>query len=336
MIKSNFKTENKEFMKRLFFYLISAFVTASCAHSTGAEIKPRKSTEAKQKTEGFSCTMHPEVKGSEGDSCSKCGMKLEPSEISQHATDAYFMQVQFSAPSIEPGKDVVMSFRPSNKERETESVPLDIEHEKKIHLILASADLSWFDHIHPEYSEDGSYKVTEKFPTPGKYIAFADYKPSGAGHVVDKIDISVEGVAPVSKTYETEKFSGVSDSYSFELKPEGELAVGEPVSITGILKKDGREIDASSLDNYLGAKAHFVMISLEDKDYLHIHPEVRQGRFDLQTSFDKTGTYKVWAQFNGDGKLHTVDFILNVKKLVKSGLKADHKPEGHEHSGHSH
>jgi hypothetical protein len=323
-------------MKRLFFILMSAFVTSSCVQSTGAEIKLKKSTETTKKAESYSCTMHPEVKGSEGDSCSKCGMKLEPSELSLNATDAYFMKVAFSASSIQPGQNVVMSFRPSIKDRETETVPLDIEHEKKIHLILASEDLSWFDHIHPEYNKDGSYKVTEKFPAPGRYVAFADYKPTGAGHVVDKIDIDVQGVVPASRTYFTEKLSGFSDGYQFELAPEGELAVGAAVRITGILKKDGREIDASLLDNYLGAKAHFVMISLEDKDYLHIHPEVRNGRFDLHTSFDKNGTYKVWAQFIADGKLHTVDFILNVKKLAKTEMKTDRKQGSHDHSGHSH
>jgi hypothetical protein len=79
-----------------------------------------------------------------------------------------------------------------------------------------------------------------------------------------------------------------------------------------MVMNDGKEVDVNSLENYLGAKAHMVVISLDDKEYLHVHPDVQGGKFDLNTTFKKPGIYRGWIQFQSDGKVHTVDFVMNV------------------------
>ena len=72
-------------------------------------------------------------------------------------------------------------------------------------------------------------------------------------------------------------------------------------------------MDASTLENYLGAKAHMVVIGVEEKQYLHVHPEVVNGKFDLHTTFEKAGVYRGWVQFQSNGKVHTADFVIVVK-----------------------
>jgi hypothetical protein len=69
------------------------------------------------------------------------------------------MQFTSSPQSIEAGKAATLSFTPKNKDNANAAVPLEVEHEKKIHLIVVSEDLSWFSHIHPEYQTDGSFTV---------------------------------------------------------------------------------------------------------------------------------------------------------------------------------
>ena len=95
----------------------------------------------------------------------------------------------------------------------------------------------------------------------------------------------------------------------------------------------------NSIEDYLGSKAHMVVIGLTDKNFLHVHPEVENGDFDLHTTFDKPGVYRGWVQFQKDGKLHTADFVFNVTEGVATDGHAhththEHNMEGKE--GHKH
>jgi hypothetical protein len=330
------------YMKKIAALLLSGMTLYACSNEKTSEAKDAdvsKTADAHEHT--YRCPMHPEVTGKEGDTCPKCGMKLEHSDEAPSTAGTYFMQFASRPEKIEPNKEAILSFTPKKKNAEGEQVALDIEHEKKIHLILVSDDLSWFDHIHPEYTADGSYQVPARFPAPGKYKAFADYKPTGASHVVDKIEVDVEGSAPAAKSFSAEKMTGNSGNYSFEMKPtSGKLITGALMHISGIVKKDGKEIDANSLGNYLGAKAHFVMISLNEKEYLHVHPSVDKGRFDLHTTFEKPGTYRGWVQFNADEKLHTIDFTFKVAQGSADDIKnanqahSNHHTDTSKHAGH--
>lgn len=324
-------------MKKLATILLASLTLAACSDQKTTEVKEEKTTTtaaADGHEHTYRCPMHPEVVGKEGETCPKCGMKLEHSDDAPDASGTYFMQFATNPATVTPGKDVQLSLTPKKKGAEGDQVALDLEHEKKIHLILVSDDLSWFDHIHPEYTSSGAYTVPARFPAPGKYKAFADYKPTGGTHVVDKIDIDVPGAAPTAKSFTSEKLAGTSGAYTFELRPEGgKLVTGAPLHIAGVIKKDGKEIDANTLDNYLGAKAHFVLISVNEKEYLHVHPEVTDGKFDLHTTIDKPGTYRGWVQFIADGKIHTIDFTW----LVQKGNSQTTAPAGHGSSdGHNH
>ena len=327
-------------MKKIAMMLLPGATLLACSNEKVYE--SQNATAARSETgheHTFRCPMHPEVMGKEGDNCQKCGMKLECSVNTPTSANAYYMQFITSPSMIEPNKAVTLSFTPRKKQAPDEHVPLDIEHEKRIHLILVNDDLSWFDHIHPIHTADGIYQVRANFPAPGTYKAFADYKPTGFDHVVDKFDITVLGPKPAKKTAIAEKLTGHSTNYSFHLTPaSGKFIAGQSMQMQGVISKDGSEIDANTLDNYLGAKAHIVVIRLDDKEYLHVHPEVTAGRFDIHTTFDKPGIYRGWIQFNADGKLHTIDFTMNVLPGTAAGKKSmahDHK-DAADHSHHSH
>jgi hypothetical protein len=148
--------------------------------------------------------------------------------------------------------------------------------------------------------------------------------------VVDKIEIDVKGNTPALKSFSTDKLSGNSDNYSFTLKPDGALMSGSLTHLQGMVMKDGKEIDAATLDNYLGAKAHMVVISMNEKEYLHVHPNVENGKFDLHTTFAKPGLYRGWVQFNAGGKIRTIDFTMNVAQG-----SAQTKP-AEDHGEHAH
>ena len=278
----------------------------------------------------YACPMHPEVTGKEGDSCPKCGMKLEHNDNAAAPSDVA-MQFSTNPSSVSPNTEVNLIMTPKKKDNDKEQVALDVEHTKKIHLIVVSEDLSWFDHIHPELNTDGSYSVKEKFPTPGKYTLFADYKPSGGNHTVDVLNVAVTGTAPKAKKYGADKLIGVGgDGFSVNLSPEGgKFLTNMPMHINGIMMQNGKEVDVNTLEDYLGAKAHMVVVSLADKKYLHVHPSVEGGKFDLHTTFDKPGVYRGWIQYQSKGKVYTSDFVFNVAEGI-----ANNKSDGMKEMSH--
>ena len=293
--------------------LIASSVLASCSTS-GGNTSAAAAEHAAEHT--FACPMHPDVIGKEGETCKKCGMKLEHNDNAGSAnSNKYFMQFGTSPATVAPGKEVVLSMTPKMEGKEGDPIGLEVQHEKKIHLIIVNDDLSYFDHLHPEFTEDGSYKVPTKFPAPGKYTVFADFKPVGGNHTVDKMKVHVEGDEGQRKKYTTSKLTSSSeDGFSVTLTPNGELVANQQASIIGTVKQNGQVIDPSALEDFLGAKAHMVVVSLNDKEYLHVHPSVVNGTFDLHTTFEKPGIYRGWIQFQSKGKVHTTDFVLNVKE----------------------
>lgn len=270
----------------------------------------------------YACPMHPEVTGKVGDDCPKCGMKLEHND-NAGAVSNVSMQFSTNPATVNPNQEVKLMMTPKNKDNAAEQVALEVEHTKKIHLIVVNDDLSWFDHIHPEYNADGSYSVVEKFPTPGKYTLFADYKPSGGNHVVDNLNVTVTGTAPAAKKYGADQLTGsAGDGFTVSLTPEGgKFLTNMAMHINGVVMLNGKEVDVTTLEDYLGAKAHMVVVSLTDKKYLHVHPSVEGGKFDLHTTFDKPGVYRGWIQFQSKGKVYTSDFTMNVGEGKAADMK---------------
>ena len=275
--------------------------------------------------------------------CPICGMNLEHFDGVDNGF-AYKMEFASVPALVEVGKNADFSFTPKVIGKDAEAVALDVQHEKKIHLIIVSNDLSYFEHIHPEFNADGSYKIKvlasdkaysigpghneTRFANGGDYTVFADYLPSGGSHQVEKVNLNVKGAGKASVTYNADKLTGVSDKFSVVLKPEsGNMMTGSQMHISGKVMKDGKDVDVSTLENYLGAKAHMVVVSLTDKEYLHVHPDVDGNRFDLHTTFKKAGIYRGWIQFKSEGKVHTVDFVFNVAE-GKAGMPQD------EHASH--
>lgn len=339
-------------MKKLFFAFATvtafAFIAISC-NNDASTTKETTTTDSTAHAHSFRCPMNCEdgkTYDKEG-RCPVCGMNLEHFDGLDNGL-TYKMQYASTPAQLEAGKAATLLFTPNVVGKETEPVVLDVQHEKKIHLIVVSDDLGYFEHIHPEYQADGSYKISAlekgktytngpgsnetRFDYGGNYTLFADYLPSGGSHQVEKVSFTVNGTPKPAQTFNTEKLSGSSDNFNVSLKATGgKIVTGTQMHISGMLTKDGKEVDVNTLENYLGAKAHMVVVSLSDKEYLHVHPDVSGGKFDLHTTFKKPGIYRGWIQFKSGGKVHTVDVTMNVKE----GTAADknNATDGHDDTG---
>lgn len=317
--------------RKFVFVLITSLSIMACNNDAAKSSDSLQTASADEHQHSYRCPMNCE-KGKTYDKpgkCPVCGMNLEHYDGGEDNGLTYKMQFASNPAQISAGQPAVLSFTPKAVEKENEAVALDVQHEKKIHLIVVSDDLAYFEHIHPDYQSDGSYqiKVLDKgqnysegpgknetrFENGGNYFLFADYKPTGGAHQVEKIPVKVNGTSKPPATFKADKLSGATGNYSVTLNPTGgKLVTGVQIHIAGSVMKNGKEVDPNTLENYLGAKAHMVVISLDEKEYLHVHPDVVAGKFDLNTTFKKPGIYRGWIQFQAEGKVHTIDFTMNV------------------------
>jgi Heavy metal binding domain len=326
---------------------MSLFVFATCKNNPTTPNSKIEATQSNLET-NFACPMHPEKTGKSNDKCSKCGMNLEPAKVA--ATKKFTMTFQIKPVDLEAGKAGTLSFKPEIEGVENASVPLDLHHEKKIHLIAVSKDLAWFEHIHPEYQADGSYQINvlaagqnftngrgkneTTFERGGDYVLFADYMPTGAPGQLQRIPVSIGGTPYKPVVFLKEKWTSTVGGYSISLKPgSGKFVTNNTLHIEGVISKAGKIVPAESFENYLGAKAHVVMIGIGAENYMHVHPEVAEGKLDLHATFEKAGIYRGWLQFQTDGKLHTADFVIDVKEGKVGEVPND---QGHGESDHKH
>ncbi|MDZ4824598.1 MAG: heavy metal-binding domain-containing protein [Flavobacteriales bacterium] len=340
-------------MKTSFFSILIATLLWSCGGNN-----PEQKTEAENHDHAnnehgnemhYTCPMHPEVMEHGPGQCPKCGMDLV---VKNDAADSkeYFIRFASNPAEVEAGKAGKITLTPKIKTDESKLVILDVMHEKKMHLIVVSKDLSEFHHVHPVEQTDGSFELLLldagtpfskgdnanelKLEHGGDYHFYVDYVPYGSTHRTEKIDVTVAGKSLPAKTFGTEKLKTTVNGYEVELEPEGGLFYNQgETHINVIIKKGGKEIPDSQLDSYLSAKAHVVMIETTDKTYMHIHPESENNRVHLHADFGKEGIHRAWVQFMHKGKLHVADFLVKVSNALSPAPPKTAENESH---GHAH
>lgn len=270
------------------------------------------------------CSMHPEVKGMEGYKCTKCGMDLQP--IKKDEVIALKVDISSKQGVLESGKPVDFSISITDNGK---NVPLEVQHEMKMHLLVVNEELTWFDHIHPVEQTDSTYNVSETFPFAGKYLMFTDFKVVGSSGIVDKQEIEVKGASGNQVINLDPKYVSKVNGYTVSLLNGEDFKTNRPQDLKFAIERKGKKFQVADIQDYLGANAHIVMISQIDKDFLHIHPmSDKQYPIYAQTNINKPGIYRMWVQFKIDGKIQTADFTINVV----AGEKTE---EGHnEHSHH--
>ena len=192
----------------------------------------------------------------------------------------------------------------------------DVNHEKLMHLIVVSEDLSHFEHRHPEYDGQGTFRDELTFPAGGRYKLFADFLPAGGAQQTVGEWVEVEGKGEERPVEPDAELVKTVEGKVVELAIEG-LAPNAETMLTFSFKDaaSGRGID--DLEPYLGAVGHVVILSEDAETYLHVHPadEGATGPEAMfHTSFPASGTYKLWGQFQHEGRLITVPFVVNVPK----------------------
>ncbi len=203
---------------------------------------------------------------------------------------------------------------------------LDVVHEKLVHLLMVSDDLSWFAHEHPELQADGRYTLTFAFPRGGKYVLYHDFTPKRAGMQVVPVELDVAGDAAASVPLKPGTDHRVDvDGYTVKLTTPMPLTSLRSQNLKVSVSRAGQPV--TDLEPFLGALGHIIVISGDKKQFVHSHPletasalanPNRRGGPDVVFSaqFPANGVYKAWAQFQHKGQVITAPFVFEVVSMM--------------------
>lgn len=246
----------------------------------------------------FSCNRHNEHEAYDHD----------PDIVPASAKGPVKMQLQAGKQDIRPGDSVSLRFTPLQAGN---IASLETLHEKKIHLIIVSEDLSFFQHLHLDKPDSGSYSINTIFPAGGKYLAIADYKPEGQAQQHDSFSINVNGRQQLSPMPAAEQLMSATDGYTLQLLHK-KLIAGKQGMLVLKINKDGNPVLPETVQSYLGERAHLISIKTDNKTYVHAHSMSDPMSYWFMLDFPEVGLYKVWVQFQTANKVHTAPFFVAV------------------------
>ncbi len=166
--------------------------------------------------------------------------------------------------------EFVVKIRPSGESvKETD---LELQHEKKMHVIGVRDDLTNFFHIHPEVKvkDSGLFTVEHIFKEPGSFKIWSEIKYAGENHAFGHPIVQVAGEGPTSKLEKEIVKNRIVDNYQITLD-YAEIGLGDNHIDFKITDSLGRP---AKLENYLGEKMHLAMISEDLREFIHTHPDV--------------------------------------------------------------
>ena len=183
----------------------------------------------------------------------------------------------------------------------------DVEHTKRMHLIVVRRDFAGFVHDHPVMDAGGTWATTLELTEPGTYRVFADFVVDGDKHTVGT-DLFVPGRFDPDPLPEPSTTTEAGEGYEVEL--DGELIAGEESELEFTIRHDGEVI--SDIPDYLGAKGHLVALRDGDLAYLHVHADEEWLAFEAD--FPTAGAYRLFLQFEHGGRVRTAPFTVDAKE----------------------
>ena len=202
----------------------------------------------------------------------------------------------------------------------------EVIHDKLVHLVVVSDDLSYFAHIHPRLDDkEMIFTIQHTFPTAGRYVMWVDAKPRGGGQFAKGFHLDLKGgdvrkPAPIVADKNFAKYVAAgSQTYQVRLMVPESIKSGQDVEIVFKLS-DSQGSSITDLEPLMAAGGHCVIIHSDVGKFFHVHPleEVGAGwrggpAVAFRANFPSPGLYKAWGQFQHRGNVITADFVLEAK-----------------------
>jgi hypothetical protein len=231
--------------------------------------------------------------------------------------------------------------------RDYQGKPLEdlvYDHNRILHVVIASKDFSVFSHIHvedfgpvtPEMLKTGKFPVSFAFPKPGQYLVSVDYTER-AYIFSDQFYLNVEPSAAMGaiKSQNLSLQENI-DGYEVTLKTSpATLKAGAPATLDYHVEKDGKPL--TEMNPYLAVPMHISIIRDDLMGFLHIHgllpvspigkllgesihashlflpdkfgPDIEAANF----TFPSSGVYHIFGEFSVAGKIVVSQFTVRVE-----------------------
>ncbi|WP_406138192.1 hypothetical protein OH828_08645 [Streptomyces anulatus] len=245
--------------------------------------------------------------------------------------------LDLSTPRVEAGEPAELRFAVVDEDTSRKVTAFRREHDKELHLIVASSDLTTYRHLHPERAADGTWSTPVELPEAGGYRVFADFTPDvkNAEGVTLGADLAVSGDASPEALPDAERTVTVD---GYEVTLDGALRPGAGSELKLEVEKDGEPV--TDLQPYLGAYGHLVALRAGDLAYLHVHPNGEPGdgrtKPGPEVSFTATapskGAYRLFLDFRHEGKVRTAAFTVHAG----GATAGESVPENEESAEHGH
>lgn len=228
---------------------------------------------------------------------------------------------------VQPNRETMM--RISLKEENGAPALLGLEHEKILHMIIISADMSSFAHIHPEdYAEpeNGEFRIPYTFPKAGSYIVALDYL-HGLTHESQTFVVVAgeDEKSDVVRYPQTARADQVS--VRFEYVPP---LVGDISLLRFEVTENGMPVE--DLEPYLGAAMHLAIVRDDLQSFIHTHGEVHPPGYVAPTTLShnhappparfgptveahvqlEPGVYTIFGELQRKGEVLPVRFTVRV------------------------
>ncbi|SDM20397.1 hypothetical protein SAMN05660642_01851 [Geodermatophilus siccatus] len=208
------------------------------------------------------------------------------------------------------------------------------DHGEDLHLVAVRADLSGYQHVHPDRAPDGTWRVPLTL-TPGSWRLVADTTPAAAGEDDDTEGIALTADLQVAGTYDPQPLpepAAVTEVDGYTVVLTGEPTAGAESELTFSVSRDGRPV--TDLQPYLGAYGHLVALREGDLEYLHVHPvedahvaPAPGPHVAFAATAPSAGTHRLFLDFRHGDAVHTAAFTVQV-----TGTAAD-ESAAHGHGG---
>lgn len=275
-------------------------------------------------------------------------------ELETAAGRDYTVEFQTTPRRPIAGQPVTMAFTIRYADSKELVREFEVLHEKWLHLLMVTQDLAWFEHQHPVRGEDGVFRLTWRFPRPGRYRFYADFTPSDGDNQVKPIELTVGGgearISPLRP--DTKRVKQVGNyRVEWQVRPEP-MRMEKAAVLTYIIRdRQGRPI--RNMQPFIGAPGHLIAISQDGEQVVHTHalnatasssmvketsmpgnghlvitPEMATEKgpaFSFKLTVPTSGLYKTWAQFMHDNRVVTVPFTFHVADLWESAASVPAK-----------